>query len=134
LSINEARGEAITYVRDTDFGKFQLRSVIFVSHVLVYRHWYRWMERARTLRLRFDIHCQYWKSIVYVTCSIDFWYWQWISKRNLKKEPHIVMSRLLRIRYAHGISRSRCTAPTAPLAVVITLVKSSVRMYILTSV
>jgi len=34
-------------------------------------------------RLRFDIHCQYWKSIVYATCTVDFLYWQWISKRSL---------------------------------------------------
>jgi len=33
-------------------------------------------------RLRFDIHRQYWKSIVYVTCTVDFQCWQWISKRS----------------------------------------------------
>jgi len=36
------------------------------------------------LRLRFDIHCQYWKSTVHVTYTIDFQYWQWISKRSLR--------------------------------------------------
>jgi len=28
------------------------------------------------LWLRFDIHCQYWKSIMHVTYTIDFQYWQ----------------------------------------------------------
>jgi len=37
----------------------------------------------RLYRLRFDIHCKYWKSTVYVTYTIDFQYWQWISKRSL---------------------------------------------------
>jgi len=31
----------------------------------------------------FFVHCQYWKSIVYVTCTVDFQYWQWILKRSL---------------------------------------------------
>jgi len=26
--------------------------------------------------LRSDIHCQYCKSIAYVTCTVDFQYWQ----------------------------------------------------------
>jgi len=29
-----------------------------------------------------DIHCQYWKSIMHVTCTIDFQYGQWISERS----------------------------------------------------
>jgi len=34
--------------------------------------------------LRFDIHCQYWKSTVHVTYTIDFQYWQWMSKHSLE--------------------------------------------------
>jgi len=41
-----------------------------------------WDSHCR-LRLRSDIHCQYWKSTVHVTCTINFQYWQWISERNL---------------------------------------------------
>jgi len=33
--------------------------------------------------LRSDIHCQYWKSTVHVTYTIDLQYWQWILKRSL---------------------------------------------------
>jgi len=32
-------------------------------------------------RLHSDIHCQYWKSIAYIICTIVFQYWQWISER-----------------------------------------------------
>jgi len=41
-------------------------------------------SRCQTLilGLRSDIHCLYYKSIVYVTCTVDFQYWQWISERS----------------------------------------------------
>jgi len=39
----------------------------------------------RTTRLRpwymtSDVQCQFWKSIVYITCTINFRYWQCISE------------------------------------------------------
>jgi len=39
-------------------------------------------ELISRLELRSD-HCQYCKSIVYVTCTVDFQYWQyWLSERS----------------------------------------------------
>jgi len=42
------------------------------------------------LRMRFEIHRQYWKSIAYVTYIVDFQYCQWISERSLRHKASII--------------------------------------------
>jgi len=44
-----------------------------------------WIIRLQ-LWPRSDIHCQYWKSIVYVTCIIDFQCWHGIWESSLRSD------------------------------------------------
>jgi len=78
----------------------------------------------QSIWLRSDIHCQYWKSIVYVMCTIDLQYWQWVSEPVLHFPTH-ARSGFFSTTYVHRDALAvRVTAPSGTVTRIAKRLKS----------